>query len=416
MTQELGSHGGDDVITDPGGVAATKERPLPPPAMVLKKRRPWYRRKLVVGVVVVALVAGGVTSGLLLTGSSSATYVAVPVGYGTVSQTVTATGTLQPVTSANVNFQVNGTVNSVLVSDGESITAGQKLATVGTGSLELDLEEAEANLAGAQATLSSDEASDASSASIESDNVQVSAAQSALTQARDGLDDATLTAPISGTVTTLDLVVGQSVTSTSGSGSSSAQVVIENLDQFEVSASVSVGSAGSVEVGDQAVITPSSSGSAPVVLGSVTSVSTVPTVSSGVASFPVVVTVTGSPSGIYAGTSANVSIVTAQRANVLVVPSSAVLDMGPNEYVEKLVHGDQVLTRVTTGLVGGSQTQITSGLASGDQVAVHVAGSPSTSGPGVQGPGGIFSPGGPNGKVIIAPGGGGFIQRSGNGP
>jgi macrolide-specific efflux system membrane fusion protein len=156
---------------------------------------------------------------------------------------------------------------------------------------------------------------------------------------------------------------------------------------------------------------PSSSGSAPVVLGSVTSVSTVPSVSSGVASFPLVVTVTGSPSGLYSGTSANISIVTAQRHNVLVVPSSAVLDLGPNEYVEKLVHGDQVLTRVTTGLVGGSQTQITSGLDNRDQVAVHVAGPSTSSGPVLLGPTGILSPGGGNFK-IIPPGGGGFIQRS----
>lgn len=417
-TQGLGG-----VMTDPVSVVTHAEPPTPPRPVVAAPA-PRFRRRWVVAAVVAILVAGGVTAGFLLTGSSSPSYEPVTVAFGSVSQSVTATGTLQPVTSANVNFQASGTVNSVSVSEGEHVTAGQTLATIGTQNLELNLEEAEANLAGAQATLSSDQTSGASSSTIESDDAQVASDESALTQSHAEVAEATLTAPITGTITTLNLAVGDAVTGSADSGSgggsgsgSSNQVVIEDLSRFEVSASVSAASVGSVKVGQQALVTPSSSGGPPIVPGTVTAVGTVPTVSSGVATFPITVTVTQSPGALYPGTSANVSIISEQRNNVLVVPSAAVLNEPSGEFVEKLVRGHEVLTHITTGLVGGSETQIASGLRNGDKVALPDSPS-SASGAVTGGPGQrvFIGPGGANFKINLSPGGGPIKRTGSSGP
>ncbi len=77
-----------------------------------------------------------------------------------------------------------------------------------------------------------------------------------------------------------------------------------------------------VKVGDQATITVS--GSTSNVFGTVASIGLLATTTSGVSSFPVVIDVTGSPSGLFGGTSATVSIITEELQNVLVVPTTAI--------------------------------------------------------------------------------------------
>jgi membrane fusion protein, macrolide-specific efflux system len=324
---------------------------------------------------------------------------------------------------------VAGDVTSVPVSLGQKVTAGQTLATVGTTSLSLAVDEAEATLSGADATLSSDEDSGASDTQVQADEDSVDSAQNALTAAQTDLADATLTAPVTGTITTVNLAVGDSVagsgssgasasssstSSSSASGSSSADFVIENLTAFDVEASVGASSVSQVKVGDQVDITPASSTTA--VYGTVSQISSVPTVSGGVATFPVTIAVTGSPSGLYAGTSANLSIITTVHNDVLVVPTSAVHSTGTTSYVLRIVNGSPVVTAVTVGLVGGSQSQISSGLRSGDRVAVPVVTATAGAGVGRTGFGGTgFGGTGFGGGLGGVFGGGGFPRVGGAG-
>ena len=183
------------------------------------------KRWLVVGVVVI-LVAGlatGLTLGL--TGGSPATGLVVSsevvkVTTGTIKQTVATSGTLEPASEANLDFGVSGTVTAVDVKAGQTVTAGQVLATLGTTALQADVEAAEANLDAAQARLSSDEAAKGSTTEIDSDEASVTSAESSLTTAQTNLADASLTSTISGTVASVDLSVGQSVTGTGSGGSS----------------------------------------------------------------------------------------------------------------------------------------------------------------------------------------------------
>jgi membrane fusion protein, macrolide-specific efflux system len=414
----------------PAGAAMGSSTPVP--------HRPWYRRwPALVGAVVV-LAGAGVLIGVLVSGGSAPDYTASTVATGTVTQTVSATGTLEPATSADANFAVSGDVTSVPVTLGQTVTAGQTLATVATTSLSLAVQEAEATLSGAEASLSSDESSGASSTQLQADQDSVDSAENSLTAAQTDLADATLTAPVAGTVTTVNIAVGDAVSgsggsdasgangsdtngssaassssSSSGSGSSSAAFVIENLTQFTVDASVGASTVSQVKVGDQVDITPASS--ITTVYGTVSAISSVPTVSSGVATFPVTVTVTGSPSGLYAGTSANVSIVTTVRSGVLVVPSSAVHSTGSSSYVLRLVNGNPVVTAVTLGLVGGSESQISTGLRSGDRVAVPIVTSSGAAGVGRTGFAGGGFGGGLGGFGGGGFGGGGFRQTVGGG-
>ena len=130
---------------------------------------------------------------------------------GTIQQTVASSGTLEPASQANLNFAVPGTVTAVNVKAGQTVTAGEVLATVDTTALSDDVSAAQAQLTAAQDRLSSDESSSASTSTIDSDEASVTSAESSLSTAQTNLTDASLTSTIAGTVASVDLTVGQQV-------------------------------------------------------------------------------------------------------------------------------------------------------------------------------------------------------------
>ncbi len=106
--------------------------------------------------------------------------------------------------------------------------------------------------------------------------------------------------------------------------------------------------------------------------GTIASVGVMATTSSGVATFPVVISVTGNPPGLHAGDTATVSLIYRQLSDVLVVPTAAVHAVGGQRVVYLVSGGKQVNHPVEVGLSSGGSTQITSGLNEGDQVEVAI--------------------------------------------
>ncbi len=200
----------------------------------LEPPRGWFtkRRKIMIAVLAVVLIGAATGLTLWLTGSSSPTGLVitnqtVSVTTGTIKQTVAASGTIQPASQANLNFAVSGTVNSIWVKAGQTVTVGEVVATVGTSALQSDVAAAQAQLASAQDRLSSDQSSGAATTTIDSDDAAVTSAESSLSTAQTNLADASLTSTIAGTVASVDLTVGQQVTGTGsgggGGGGSAAQ-------------------------------------------------------------------------------------------------------------------------------------------------------------------------------------------------
>jgi multidrug efflux pump subunit AcrA (membrane-fusion protein) len=390
-------------------------------------------RRGVVGVVVVLLAAGGVGAWLLTRppGAQAAQTVTATVSRGTYQQTVEATGTLEPTKQADLDFAVSGRVTSVLVAAGDRVQKGDELATLDTTSLDAALTSAQAQLDAAQAQYDDDVDADASSTQLSADKASVAAAESGLSQAKDDLASATLTATMSGTVASVDLTVGDQVSGSSSSSDAAAspsdsspssspdstttsQVVLVSPHHFKVVADVAADDVASVKKGMQAQLTPS--GASQPVYGTVTAVGLVAEASSsGAATFPVTVVVTGAQSKLYAGTSATVSIITKQVTNVLAVPAVALHTSGSTTYVEKLVDGKQVRTPVKVGDTYGSSTEVTSGLKAGDKVVLATIKLPTGGGNNrgkFPGGGGNF-PGGGSGPPdnFSPPGGGNFVVK-----
>ena len=430
-------------------VDLTEELPLDD-ENVLAPEHPsvWRRHRWPIVGAAALLVGAAIGLPLWLTSGSSTptgisvTTVTVPVTSGTMQQTIASSGTIEPASQADLNFAVSGTVTGVNFKAGQTVTAGQVLATVGTTALSEEVSAAQAQLTAANDRLAADEAAGASTSQIDSDQASVTSAQSSLSTAQTNLDDASLTSTIGGTVASVSLTVGQQVTGTgsggnnsgntgngsssanSGSGgnngsngsgntgstgSSSGEIVVIGTDSYIVNTTVDDTQIGQITDGDQVVITPTT-GSATPIYGTVGSISLIGSQSSNVTTFPVVVNVTGNPSGLYAGASADVSIIIKQLNNVTEVPTGAInYNANGQATVTEVVNGTDVVKNVTVGAAENGETQITSGISPGTKVlqkeyTFHAPGG---------GTGTIFGgAGGPRGVG----GGGGFFQRVGGGP
>jgi len=431
--------------------------------------KPWFRRRSILAFVALVVVGAGIGAGVttLLTSKSSSAAPTITtttsvqtVSTGTITKTVSSSGTIEPASTADLNFGSSGKVTAVNVSVGQTVTAGQALAIIDDASLSASLAQAQATLASDQAQLSTDQSDSATSAQIASDNAQIASAKTQVTSAQTSLNDATLTSTIAGTVAAVNLTLGQQVTGSSassgasssgssGSGSSSlgasstgtsaaspssansssssaastsssssAQIEVVSTGSYIVNGTVNATDVGQVKVGDQATLT--GTGASSNVYGTVASVGLLATTTSGVSSFPVVIDVTGSPSGLYGGASATISIITQELQGVIVVPTTAIHYSGNNTTVTVDYDGSKVTRTVTIGAASGSDTQVTSGLAVGDKIYVTeitFKGGLSTgsrgSGSSLFGGGGTGAGGFPGGGAGGFPGGGGIPSGAG---
>jgi macrolide-specific efflux system membrane fusion protein len=403
--------------------------PPEPPSAWRRYRWPIIGAAVVIVAAAIALPLW-LTSGSSTAGGLSITTVTVPVTTGTIQQTVTSSGTIEPASQANLNFAVSGVVTGVNVKAGQTVTAGQVLATVDTTALNEDLNAAQAQLTSAQDKLASDEDSSASTSQIDSDESSVTSAESSLSTAQTNLNDASLTSTIAGTVASVDLTVGQQVTGTgsgstgstgssgatgatgasgatgsstpssssssTGTASTSGQIVVIGTDSYIVNTTVDDTQIGQISDGDQVDVslsgsTSSTGGTAAAggafgaaaatggsstaasasstAYGTVGSISLIGSQSSDVTTFPVVVDVTGNPSGLYAGATADVSIIVKQLSDVTEVPTNAIsYTSGGQATVTEVANGNHVVTNVTVGEAENGETQILSGVKSGDKV------------------------------------------------
>jgi macrolide-specific efflux system membrane fusion protein len=329
------------------------------------------------GAVVVAAAAVGGWALARPDESAATTTITATATVGTIRQTVAASGTLAPAQRADLTFQVSGTVTTVPVAVGDKVAKGATVATIDDTDLQAAVDAAQASVSAAEDQV--DAARGSTSAQVASAAAQLAAAQSSLARAKASLAGATLSSPIAGTVAAVSIAAGDPVGSGSsgsgGSGSTSgdtstAQVVVISTSAWVVNASVGASDLASVKKGLQVDITPD--GSSQRVFGTVSSVGIMAsTGSSGAATFPVVIKVTGSPTGLYAGGTVNAAIVVKQVDNVLTVPSAALTSEGDATYVTVAKNGKETKTKVVIGTVYGASTEITSGLSEGDQVVVR---------------------------------------------
>ncbi|MFB9905110.1 efflux RND transporter periplasmic adaptor subunit [Allokutzneria oryzae] len=398
-------------------------------------RRPVRQRALLIniGLVVIVLVAGFFAFRLLFPGSTAqgATPRTVAVTKGSVSATVSAAGTVQSASTVGVNFATSGTVKKISVKVGDKVSAGQELARLDATALQSKVDQAAASLDAANASLTAaqtgPQANDA--ATVAQRKSQVAQAKATLTEARANLSAAVLKAPAEGTVVSISGSVGNPAGSggssggsgsvgggssggSSSSSSSSSQsttsgfIVLSDLVNFQVKANIAEIDISRLKVDQAATVTvnalPDQQFPA-----KVNQIDLTPTTSGNVVQYGVTLTLNQLPEGLKPGQSASVQVVVAKVDNALTVPSFAVQSTGGTHRVTVWSNGQQAVRTVQVGVKGEQATQITSGLAEGDQVVI-----PTATGTTQQ----QQQPGGGGGRATFGGGGGGgFVGGGGPG-
>ncbi|HXN78247.1 MAG TPA: biotin/lipoyl-binding protein [Candidatus Dormibacteraeota bacterium] len=286
-----------------------------------------------------------------------------------------------------------------IVSDQAALASAKSTLAAATAKAQQSNDQAAAQLASMQQQYSAARASlyalqtSTSPQTVEMDNAQIQIDQVNVNSVQHQLDGATLTSPIPGIVSQVNIKAGQSVT---GGGTTSA-IVIFSPGSYDVTGTVSDSQVNLVAIGQGAQVTPA--GSTQALLGKITSIAPAATVSSGVATFAVTAQLTDTSNSIRPGVSASVNIVINQVVHVLTVPTSAVHTTAAGTTVTVLVKGAPKSVPVQTGASDPTRIQIVSGLQLNQVVVIAIVTSsvPSGNGASVLGGGGTRGGGGGGG-------------------
>ena len=328
---------------------------------------------------------------------------------------------------SNASSQACTDDKSAVAADGQKVAGDQQALTRDQGSLataqnalaatqvknqqSYDQAQGSVNAAGvalqnARAALAALQAG-STSQQITMDQSAVSIAQVNVDSAQRNLATATITAPVGGIISAVNIVVGQTV-SAGSSGSSSAataastathQISLLTPGSYQVTGSISDAQVGQVAAGQQARVIPA--GTTEALTGKVTAVAPVATVTSGVATFAVTVVLDAGDLTLHAGTSAAVNIIVNQVVHVLTIPTSALRTTGTGSAVQVLENGQPTLRPITVGASDSLRTQVISGLNAGDQIVVATV---TKNVPTTTTGGGLLNPGGGGGRGRAAGG------------
>jgi multidrug efflux pump subunit AcrA (membrane-fusion protein) len=291
------------------------------------------------------------------------------------------------------------TDQGTLAHDQATLTAAQTTLAAATAKAQQSNDQAAAQLASmqqqysaAKSSLSAQQTS-TSPQTVQMDDAQISIDQVNVNSVQHQLDGATLTSPIPGIVSQVNIKAGQSVTN----GGTTSAIVIFSPGSYDLTGTVSDSQVNLVAIGQGVQVTPA--GSTQALLGKITLIAPAATVSSGVATFAVTAQLTDTSNAIRPGISASASIVINQVVHVLTVPISAVHTTAAGSTVTVLQNNVPKSIPVQTGASDPTRIEITSGLQVNQVVVIAIVTSsvPSSNGTSVLGGGGTRGGGGGGG-------------------
>ena len=333
-----------------------------------RRRKKLIRRGIAAGVVaaivLIAVVATLVINAQPQGASGSMTDM---VTEGTFTTTVEAKGQLKPISSSVVSPSVDGTVDSINVQAGQSVNEGDVLMTIKNDELDRkvaaaqeDLANAQKAAAAAQATPTTDVEGASAAAGVSAasaDTNAVSAAQRSLASAQANLDQAnakassrTVTAPSSGSIVELNAKVGATVTGGMIMGESDTSggkqcMQIADLSKMKVTVQVGEKDIAKIAVGQSTNVTYPAFPDI-VSQGTVTAIASVAnsdaaTVGGGSVTFNVDILIEAPDARLKPGMTAEVSVVTEQLDDVVMVPTMALMTEDGEHYYVNVATDDE---------------------------------------------------------------------------
>ena len=360
----------------------------------MKNKKLW----IALGVVALAIVAYFLLSGGKK--EEKVEFETAKVDKGNIHTTITATGTIEPVTSVTVGTQVSGIVSKLYVDYNSVVKKGQVIAELDKTNLISELTAQRANLSSAQSSLNYQQANynryktlydkglvsanEYENALLQYNQAkeQVNTARESVQRAQTNLGYATITSPIDGVVLSKAVEEGQTVAASFNTPE--LFTIAQDLTDMRVIADIDEADIGGVKEGQRVTFTVDAFPEDQFE-GSVTQVRQQATTESNVVTYEVVISARNNDLKLKPGLTASVTIYTLEKNDVLAVPSKALRFM-PNEAILKegqviedveaprklwTLEGNKFKAhKVETGITNGMMTEITGGISAGTEVLV----------------------------------------------
>ena len=315
---------------------------------------------------------------------------------------VTATGTIEPVTSVTVGTQVSGIVSKLYVDYNSVVKKGQVIAELDRTNLISQLNAAKATLASAQSKLNYESANFKRYSTLynkglvsadEYENAQltykqardqVASSREEVQRAQTNLGYATITSPIDGVVLSKSVEEGQTVAASFSTPE--LFTIAQNLKEMQVVADVDEADIGDVKDGERVTFTVDAYPD-DTFEGTVKQVRQEATTTNNVVTYEVVISAPNADLKLKPGLTANVTIYTAERKNVTCVPAKAlrytptketvgkrkIVDCNAKNKVWTLEGNNIVAHRVNIGMTDGTNTELLSGLKAGQEIITGIS-------------------------------------------
>lgn len=351
--------------------------------------------------VIVAVAAIAALAVWLLSGGKkeeTITFDTAAVAPANIMNSITATGTIEPVTSVTVGTQVSGIVSKLFVDYNSVVKKGQVIAELDKTNLMSQLNTAKTQLATAQSQLNYQTANykryktlfekglvaaddfDNAKLSYTQAKEQVVSAKEEVQRAQTNLGYATITSPIDGVVLSKSVEEGQTVAASFSTPE--LFTIAQDLTNMQVVADVDEADIGDVKEGERVTFTVDAYPD-DTFEGEVKQVRQEATTTNNVVTYEVVISAPNADLKLKPGLTANVTIYTAERKGVLSVPSKALRFTPQKETVGKMkivdaanaknkvwtIEGNSIVAhKVNIGMTDGTNTQIVGGIAEGTKV------------------------------------------------
>ncbi len=360
----------------------------------MKNKKVWMG---IAAVVVVALVVWMCSDGKK---EQKAEFSTAKVEKQNISTSITATGTIEPVTSVTVGTQVSGIVSKLYVDYNSIVKKGQVIAELDKTNLISELNRAKADLSSAQSTLNYEtanynryktlfdkgliSANDYENARLSFDKAQqtVRSSRENVQKAQTNLGYATITSPIDGVVLSKSVEEGQTVAASFNTPE--LFTIAQDLTDMRVIADIDEADIGGVKEGQRVSFTVDAYPDDKFE-GQVTQVRQQATTESNVVTYEVVISAPNNDLKLKPGLTANVTIFTLEKNDVLAAPAKALRFMpteallSEGQSIEDVEAPTKVWTLegnvfkahpVQVGTTNGMLTEITGGISEGTEVLV----------------------------------------------
>lgn len=373
------------------------------------------KKKLIIGITSILVVAGGIW---FFTGNSSKGGIRLEtakVNRSSISNTVTATGTVEPVTEVEVGTQVSGIIDKLYADYNDVVKAGQLIAEMDKVNLKAELASAQAQLASSKSEyeyqqknyarnkilyekkLISDSDYETATYNYEKSKAAYEQNQAAMVKVKRNLEYATITSPIDGVIINRAVEEGQTVAA--GFETPTLFTIAADLTKMQVIADVDEADIGNVHDGQRVSFTVDAypndvfEGTVwQIRLGDSSSSSSTASTST-VVTYEVVITADNPDLKLKPRLTANVTIYTLERDHVLTIPTKSLRFVPEEELLvqtgytaddsaqeapagKRLVwvkQGQQLHPKaVTVGSTSGNMIEVIDGLTEGEEIAVDL--------------------------------------------